>query len=161
MVNWCSGAGAVPRPCRRARWAHLLLFLFRSPRQMVFAEVALGAIVLTINVILLGGELVFFQVWARAGAAGPAAAQQTQGRGTAAEDDGLQHTPCSTRVTQWSMWDNDSDCMRTLLTSVTRGVAWRTPLPPPFPHPLPLPGGVPAGLLFVPAGGGGHHLRLD
>ncbi|KXZ56205.1 hypothetical protein GPECTOR_1g178 [Gonium pectorale] len=28
---------------------------------MVFAEVALGAIVLTINVILLGGELVFFQ----------------------------------------------------------------------------------------------------
>lgn len=29
--------------------------------QMVFAEVALGAIVLTINVILLGGELVFFQ----------------------------------------------------------------------------------------------------
>lgn len=33
---------------------------------MVFAEVALGAIVLTINVILLGGELVFFQVWAPA-----------------------------------------------------------------------------------------------
>ncbi len=28
---------------------------------MVFAEVALGAIVLTFNVILLGGELVFFQ----------------------------------------------------------------------------------------------------
>ncbi|GLC36005.1 hypothetical protein PLESTB_000528500 [Pleodorina starrii] len=28
---------------------------------MVFAEVALGAIILTINVILLGGELVFFQ----------------------------------------------------------------------------------------------------
>ena len=28
---------------------------------MVFAEVALGACVLTINVILLGGEIVFFQ----------------------------------------------------------------------------------------------------
>ncbi|GLI68566.1 hypothetical protein VaNZ11_013032 [Volvox africanus] len=28
---------------------------------MVFAEVALGAIILTVNVILLGGELVFFQ----------------------------------------------------------------------------------------------------
>jgi hypothetical protein len=32
-----------------------------GPPQMVFAEVALGAIVLTINCILLGGEIVFFQ----------------------------------------------------------------------------------------------------
>lgn len=30
--------------------------------QLVFAECGLGAVVLTINVIVLGGELVFFQV---------------------------------------------------------------------------------------------------
>jgi hypothetical protein len=31
------------------------------PPQLVFTEVGLGAVVLTINVILLGGEIVFFQ----------------------------------------------------------------------------------------------------
>lgn len=30
-------------------------------RQLVFTEVALGAVILTINVILLGGSIVFFQ----------------------------------------------------------------------------------------------------
>lgn len=29
--------------------------------QLVFAEVAIGAVVLTVNVILLGGDIVFFQ----------------------------------------------------------------------------------------------------
>lgn len=32
-----------------------------SPPQLVFTEVALGAVVLTVNVILLGGDIVFFQ----------------------------------------------------------------------------------------------------
>jgi hypothetical protein len=31
------------------------------PPQLVFTEVALGAVILTINVILLGGSIVFFQ----------------------------------------------------------------------------------------------------
>lgn len=34
---------------------------FPALLQLVFTEVALGAVVLTINVILLGGNIVFFQ----------------------------------------------------------------------------------------------------
>ncbi len=32
-----------------------------APAQLVFTEVGFGAVVLTINVILLGGDIVFFQ----------------------------------------------------------------------------------------------------
>lgn len=35
--------------------------LLASCLQLVFTEVALGAVILTINVILLGGNIVFFQ----------------------------------------------------------------------------------------------------
>lgn len=37
------------------------LYAMHLYTQLVFTEVALGAVVLTVNVVLLGGDIVFFQ----------------------------------------------------------------------------------------------------
>lgn len=58
----CSSTSACRHLGRRGRRApSACLFACTCDWQMVFAEVALGAIILTLNVILLGGEIVFFQ----------------------------------------------------------------------------------------------------
>lgn len=52
--------GALQQPCMQSGLPHQTLRLL-CVRQMVFAECGIGAIVLTANVILLGGDIVFFQ----------------------------------------------------------------------------------------------------
>ena len=63
--RWACGACGTPLPRPQAAAAGRKITLVPTTHaadpQLVFTEVALGAIVLTVNVILLGGDIVFFQ----------------------------------------------------------------------------------------------------
>ena len=138
----------VVAPSDRPLPASLLL----PPLQLVFALVSVGAIVLTVNVVLLGGTIGFFQVGAArrrsaAQRAAPLWEHVRQATSKMRNPSSLPWLPlcCCGRCTAW-----DADALA--CSAPTHACLCSTPLRAPA-EPLP------AGLLPVPHGCGGHRVR--